>query len=157
MRSHWYILGPTILGPFLMIVVVIQHLRDLRNAVTHTVNWIIREWHRIPGHGGIGGIASAVAKSLIPGGGLIPRLAGGGTILSPGWTLVGERGPELLSLPAGATVHPDWKQHPPFALRDMVGGGGARDNRPIQIQLVADGRVLAEVVTFHQQTAEARS
>lgn len=158
-RAHWYILAPTILGPFLMIAVIITHLRELRNAVTHTVNWIIHEWHRIPGHGGIGSVATSIAKGaanlLIPPG--LPHLAGGGTILSPGWTLVGERGPELLSLPAGATVHPDWRQHPPFSLRDVVGSAGHRDNRPIQIQLVADGRVLAEVVTFHQQTAEARS
>lgn len=36
----------------------------------------------------------------------IPQLASGGTVLTPGLALVGERGPELLSLPQGATVSP---------------------------------------------------
>lgn len=38
--------------------------------------------------------------------GSIPKLAEGGTITSPGTVLVGERGPELLSLPTGASVAP---------------------------------------------------
>ncbi|MEX1078878.1 MAG: tape measure protein [Homoserinimonas sp.] len=37
----------------------------------------------------------------------IPMLADGGTILRGGSVIVGERGPELLRLPAGATVDPD--------------------------------------------------
>jgi hypothetical protein len=44
-----------------------------------------------------GGVASALS---------IPGLAGGGTITNPGVTLVGERGPELLMLPTGASVTP---------------------------------------------------
>lgn len=36
----------------------------------------------------------------------IPGLANGGQIMAPGLTWVGERGPELLSLPRGATVAP---------------------------------------------------
>lgn len=36
----------------------------------------------------------------------IPMLANGGEIMAPGLTWVGERGPELLSLPRGATVAP---------------------------------------------------
>jgi len=35
----------------------------------------------------------------------IPRLATGGSIASGGMALVGERGPELVSLPTGARVH----------------------------------------------------
>jgi hypothetical protein len=36
----------------------------------------------------------------------LPALAAGGTITAPGSVLVGERGPEILSLPAGASVAP---------------------------------------------------
>ncbi len=36
----------------------------------------------------------------------IPYLASGGTIAQGGLAVVGERGPEIVSLPAGATVHP---------------------------------------------------
>ena len=38
--------------------------------------------------------------------GHIPMLASGGTLTSSGSVIVGERGPELLNLPRGASVHP---------------------------------------------------
>jgi hypothetical protein len=37
----------------------------------------------------------------------MPHLAAGGTMLTGGLALVGERGPEVVSLPTGATVHPN--------------------------------------------------
>ncbi|MEI8350097.1 MAG: hypothetical protein WCI77_08075 [Candidatus Omnitrophota bacterium] len=40
----------------------------------------------------------------------IPRFEKGGNVISPGLTLVGERGPEILNLPAGARVSPLNKQ-----------------------------------------------
>lgn len=46
---------------------------------------------------------------------VIPGLANGGTVTTAGLTLVGERGPELLSLPRGAQVTP---------LTGSTGGGG---------------------------------
>lgn len=36
----------------------------------------------------------------------IPGAASGANVLSPGWLMVGERGPELLNVPRGATVSP---------------------------------------------------
>lgn len=36
----------------------------------------------------------------------IPKLESGGTIVAPGLAIVGEKGPELVTLPAGATVYP---------------------------------------------------
>jgi len=44
--------------------------------------------------------------------GRIPELAAGGLITSPGFALVGENGPELLSMPAGAKVTPLDKNNP---------------------------------------------
>lgn len=38
----------------------------------------------------------------------IPMLAKGGTVTDAGWTIVGEHGPELLNLPAGAQVNPNY-------------------------------------------------
>jgi len=53
---------------------------------------------------------STVGRIHLPGGVAsmlsIPGLANGGTIVNPGVTLVGERGPELLMLPTGASVTP---------------------------------------------------
>jgi hypothetical protein len=42
----------------------------------------------------------------------IPYLAKGGTITASGLTMVGERGPELLNLPKGAQVNPDYDELP---------------------------------------------
>lgn len=41
-------------------------------------------------------------------GGVLPGLARGGTVTGAGATIVGENGPELLSLPKGAQVNPDF-------------------------------------------------
>lgn len=49
----------------------------------------------------------------------IPKLESGGTIVAPGLAIVGERGPELVKLPAGATVYPTGTG--PAG----IGGGGA--------------------------------
>lgn len=53
----------------------------------------------------------------------IPLLAAGGTITGSGTALVGEAGPELLSLPRGAQVAP--------LPRGVSGGGGGGENRVV--------------------------
>ena len=65
-------------------------------------------------NGGVGTINSFIdTVNSIPGAphfdhlGTIPHLATGGTIRTPGTALVGENGPEIVSLPAGATVYPN--------------------------------------------------
>ncbi|WIC89440.1 tape measure protein [Microbacterium phage BAjuniper] len=45
-------------------------------------------------------------------GGVIPGLMNGGTVTKSGYTVVGERGPELLKLPEGAQVNPDYDEVP---------------------------------------------
>ncbi|QDH92394.1 tape measure protein [Microbacterium phage Celaena] len=45
-------------------------------------------------------------------GGVVPGLFQGGTITKAGYTVVGERGPELLKLPEGAQVNPDYDDVP---------------------------------------------
>lgn len=64
----------------------------------------------------------------------VPMLAAGGTAISPGMALVGERGPELLHLPRGATVQP----------LSNGGGGGAYFNINIDARGAASG-VGAEI------------
>jgi phage-related protein len=64
-------------------------------------------------NGGISGIngfidlANKVPGVSLPHLGSIPYLATGGTIKSSGMAMVGEQGPELVTLPRGATVHPN--------------------------------------------------
>lgn len=45
-------------------------------------------------------------------GGILPGLMKGGTVTKPGYTVVGERGPEILNLPEGAQVNPDYDELP---------------------------------------------
>ena len=78
----------------------------------------------IPGVGKIGGSSFGVPQ--------IPYLARGGLITRGGFAIVGDAGPEMVSLPAGAGVHP----------LSHTGAAG----RPIQANLVVAGRVLASVI-----------
>lgn len=80
-------------------------------------------------------------------------LASGGTVVSGGLTWVGERGPELLSLPAGASVVP-------LSQVGALGGLGQQRQGPLQpiiIQLLLKERVLAEAVANVQLDRAARA
>jgi hypothetical protein len=79
------------------------------SAFRSTINSLIRGWNRlefkipsvdthIPGVGKVGGFTLGVPD--------VPLLARGGSITRPGTVVVGDAGPELLDLPAGATVVP---------------------------------------------------
>lgn len=78
----------------------------VKNAVRGAINFLIRGWNslqfKIPGFkvGPVhfGGVTLGVPQ--------IPLLAKGGMVTEAGMAVVGERGPELVSLPAGATVSP---------------------------------------------------
>ena len=54
----------------------------------------------------VSGLVERGKAALSGAAGRLPRLQAGGVIRSPGLALVGERGPELLSLPRGAQVMP---------------------------------------------------
>lgn len=104
------------------VVHVIQTLVSWIMAAVHAVEALISALSRIH-----------VPKVHIPGAGLlgkIPGLAGGGAVTSGGLAMVGEKGPELVSLPSGASVTP------------MSGGGSGQ----IVVPLVVDGTVLASVL-----------
>ena len=103
------------------------------NTVKGVINMLIRGWNslkftmpkintHIPGVGKIGGWTVGVPQ--------IPTLAQGGVVAHGGTALVGERGPELVALPAGAAVHP------------LPAGGPARD-LVITVPVVVDRRELA--------------
>ncbi|MDO7786098.1 hypothetical protein [Desulforamulus aquiferis] len=68
------------------------------NAVIDYINELIEKINKV-------GIVKIGIISHV-GGGKTPGLAKGGTITAPGTVLVGEEGPELLSLPRGAQVTP---------------------------------------------------
>ena len=80
----------------------------IKNAFKSAINWIINGWNSL--EFSLPKISVPGPLPDIPGFSVgtpnIPTLAGGGTITSGGAAIVGERGPELVSLPMGATVHP---------------------------------------------------
>ncbi len=89
------------------------------------------------------GAGSSILSSLNPfahGGvvGAVRTAATGG--VRNGMTLVGEHGPELVSLPGGSTVHSN-----PDSGRMMAGMGGG-GSAPMLVVLQMDGRAVAEVI-----------
>lgn len=107
------------------------------------VNWIIGKWNwladhmpsiNIPGVGEVGGLPK------------IPALATGGTAVQAGTALVGERGPEVISMPRGASVIPL-----PRA-RDFGGDGEIQRVTVVQIE----GREVARAVHRYQDDRMAR-
>ena len=78
---------------------------------------------------------------------LIPGLQGGGHIVGGGLAMVGERGPELLALPGGATVR---------SSHQALGGGGGFSIRIYPQAIHLDGKKIGEVMATAVTDAEAR-
>lgn len=109
-KDNWTKLLPLLAGPFgLLVKVIVTHFDGIKEAFKSAINWIIERWNglefqvpelKIAGH------------NVLPGGGSkigapdIPLLAEGGNVRQRGSVIVGDAGPEVLDLPAGATVTP---------------------------------------------------
>lgn len=79
---------------------IISGIRGYINTLIRLINGVIDGVNVL-----IGGAGAVIGLDLaIPS---IPMLATGGTITRAGSVIVGENGPELLNLPAGASVNPD--------------------------------------------------
>lgn len=112
----------------------------IKNGFRAAINWIIGRWNSISfgipridtPFGSFGGGTFRVPQ--------IPYMATGGIIERAGMAVVGEAGPELLSLPRGAQVTP------------LSRGGGAVGGGEVTVRLVADGadremlRLLRKIV-----------
>jgi phage-related minor tail protein len=78
----------------------------LKSAFRSAINWMIGKWngfHLTLGGGSVLGVKIPSVTLNTPN---IPYLAKGGTALTSGAAIVGERGPELVTLRPGATVTP---------------------------------------------------
>jgi TP901 family phage tail tape measure protein len=109
-----------------------------------------------PSVGGFLGNAKSTLKELF---GWIPGLASGGTVLSAGLTLVGEAGPELLSLPRGARVSPNLGPsgfNSTLQNTTFPGASGRGGNESIVVQVVLDGKVVAESVNNRNRKTQNR-
>ena len=125
----------------------------IKSGFRGAINWIIDKWNnlsfrlpsvdtKIPGVGRVGGMTMSTPD--------IPRLHNGGTVTSGG--VVNMRpDEELIFLPPSASVVPLPNDTPPIDL------GGPRDGGPTTVQIMLDGRVLAETVIRNVQDRVARA
>lgn len=114
----------------------------IRNSFRNVINWIVGKWNNLSftiGGGSFMGISIPSVSFYTPD---LPYLAAGGRISTAGAAVVGEAGPEIVSLPRGAQVTP----------LDRTGGGrlvidvrGAEDEFTRLIRkLVRTGNLLQE-------------
>ncbi|MGW3416459.1 phage tail tape measure protein [Streptomyces phaeochromogenes] len=78
----------------------------VKNAFKSAINWIIGKWNNFSFTIGGGSVMGVDIPQVSLGTPNIPYLAKGGLINRAGAAMVGENGPELLSLPRGAGVTP---------------------------------------------------
>lgn len=83
----------------------------------------------------------------------IPGLASGGFVQSSGLTMVGEMGPELLSLPRGASVTPLPNSGAAMFSTQMGNGAGATN---VTVNMVVDSKILATAVENVQRKRQNR-
>ena len=114
----------------------------VKGAFKSSINWIIGRWNglsfsipgvntHIPGVGTVGGFTLSTPN--------IPYLAKGGHILGGGLAMVGERGPEQVYLPTGATVAP-------------LTRGGMGGRLVVEVRLPGEGdfmRITRKAVRVH--------
>jgi hypothetical protein len=147
-KDHWKLLAAILVGPFgVAIYGITRNFDKIKAATKAMVDWVIRQIRRLINFArnapaAIGSAAAGIF-SKIPGAGTarkvlhaLPRFAGGGTMPYTGAAVVGERGPEVLSLPAGARVTP------------MPGGAAALagGSFEIRVPVFLDKRQIAEAV-----------
>jgi hypothetical protein len=95
----------------------VKWFRDFVNAAFRAVLHVVQAVaHAI---GKVAHLASSVGGFIGDVAGVVPGLAEGGTIVKGGQVLVGEHGPELLSLPTGASITP---LAAPAAVTNALGG-----------------------------------
>jgi len=150
--------------------ILVQPFIHMYHTVRQILNWIGDK---------LGGLGRKLGGLLghIPGAHFFSKyvlgLAEGGTLRQPSWTMVGERGPELLLLPGGASVLPlpttqrnANRFYGPQAAREpeprqvfKMGQGYTGDwspDRPLVIQLMLGKKVLEEVTVDKMAARQAR-
>ena len=124
-KSNWPLLLAVLTGPFgTAAYLIIRNFDKIKKAASDAVSWVANRFRdligffkRLPGAilGAIGDLGSKIADKLNPGGvigkatGLLGKITGrqaGGVVRAGETTLVGERGPELLTLPGGSRITP---------------------------------------------------
>jgi hypothetical protein len=154
-RDHWPMLIAILIGPWAIAAYMIyKYLDKIKGYITDFYNWMKDKGKNLGES-----IGKRIMDTLMPGSSsilstaskLIPGLASGGYVRSGGLTLVGEYGPELLSLPAGASVVP-------YQNSSQLGGGlGGMLNIHVYPQdIYIDGKKLATALARVVTDTQAR-
>lgn len=138
-KAHWRLLAVLIGGPLgLQLVIVVNHFKTIKRWAEAVYRWVMKIVHavskihfpHVPGSGllkkggGLLGKGAGLAEGILGG------LATGGPVMQSGRYVVGEKGPEVVTLPRGAHVDPN--------------GGGGGELVTVPVVLTMDGKVVAE-------------
>lgn len=133
----------------------------LKNAFKNAYNFVARAWNSLALEFELPGVLKKLPgpDRVRIGTPRVPLLQYGGHIVRSGAAVVGDAGPELLNLPAGAMVRPlssparlsSTAVNPIFSRSEIFNNNG-----PEVIQLVVDGKVLAETTNRANSDQKAR-
>lgn len=169
-KTHWQLLGTILLGPIVpAVVLIVKNFGKIKAAVEAVWSTIKSVFGKVKGFIAnifSGGFVSQIGRGIadwinahtpfgdeIKAGPLhfrLPALAAGGVIRASGAALVGEQGPEIVSLPRGATV---W---PTPAVNAMANAPGASAGQTIVTKVYLDRRQIAEAVGTYASDRIAR-
>jgi len=149
-KKNWPLLVGILVAPWLVFAVeVVKHFGLIKKAAKALVTFVIRQFERLVSWmhrmgpkllGSVGNRLLHLAEhpsSVLGFGKRAIGLQHGGTLTSPGTVIVGEAGPEALTLPAGAQVTPLGPSG--------VGSAGPGDLR-VTVPLYLNNRVIAQAV-----------
>jgi tape measure domain-containing protein len=162
-NQNWPYLAGLLISPFgVLAIYVVRHFDAIKNHLSAFFNWV---WKKVKWIGDkLDWLKGKLPHFGLPHFGLpsvslpqfgLPLLGGkamGGSVINAGNYLVGERGPEIASLPAGTMVTPNNRLSTALS---KIGERIVIEIRPAPVNL--DGRKVAEVVFDQQRIAEARA
>jgi TP901 family phage tail tape measure protein len=164
-KHHWFTVA-MLGGPFgIAAGFIITHFNQIKRAVGGTIRWVKRQLHNliqfadsIPGKvvHGVKSLPGKVLDAITP---HIPGFAQGTMSAPGGFSMVGERGPELINLPRGASVIPtgqsyfEPRRHTPNPAPAESPGGEMIE---LHSHLYLDGKEVTTVVNKHNADRKAR-
>ena len=156
LKNHWvWILEVLMPGLGFGIKFLIDHWRTFSNIVKTAFGWVDKVYNKIahPIGGWFGKVLHYASYALPPGMGGPAAHQIGGIVPGRQWSLVGERGPELVQLPGGSRIMPSYAVGSVMPAFAGVSGGS---DRPILVQVMLDRKVLAQGVARANQDYASR-
>jgi hypothetical protein len=145
-------------APLYGVYEVLKHIYDIWHALSRVWNWFTGGGQTTPATKTFNQNSGNFSKNL--GGNVFANnlgpfhgMAGGGIASYPGWSWVGENGPELRFMPRGAVVRPAAQGMPFESWRNQDGGRKG----PIIVQVMLNRRVLGEAIAEEEALSGARS